>query len=97
MPPVYERYGISKELVSKAKAKMKNPVVKKKVTTIVDGVTKQELQSPAKVKAMLSRISQAMCMKLTSQEQQAIVKFIIDQKIDPNNTFHLLKLWGMFR
>jgi hypothetical protein len=30
------------------------------------------------------------------QEEQ-IVAFVLAQKIDPNNTFHLLKLWGMFR
>jgi hypothetical protein len=26
-----------------------------------------------------------------------IVQMVIDLKIDPKNTFHLIKLWGMFR
>ncbi|MGV2788404.1 serine/threonine protein kinase, partial [Clostridium perfringens] len=25
------------------------------------------------------------------------VQFVLAQRIDPNNTFHLIKLWGMFR
>ncbi|MNC81274.1 hypothetical protein D3C75_1343520 [compost metagenome] len=35
--------------------------------------------------------------KLTGAQEDQIVKFVIAQKIDPNNTFHLIRLWGMFR
>ncbi|CAM3353234.1 stage VI sporulation protein F [Marinicrinis lubricantis] len=97
MPAAYEKYGISKELVQTVKKKMKDPVIKQKVTDLVENVSKQQLQNPAAVKTLLARISKIMNLSLTPQQSQGIVQFVIDQKIDPNNTFHLLKLWGMFR
>jgi hypothetical protein len=35
--------------------------------------------------------------QLTDTQEDQLVAFVMGQKIDPNNTFHLLKLWGMFR
>lgn len=93
----YVQYGISRELVERVKAKMKNPVVKDLVAALLRGVTKADLQNRAKVRALLQRVSGVMGIKLTEAEAQAIVQFVIDQRIDPNNTFHLLRLWGMFR
>lgn len=97
MPPVYEKYGISKELVQTVKKKMKDPVIKNKVTALVENVSKQDLQNAAKVKKLLQKACKVLNISLSSQQAQGIVKFVIDQKIDPQNTFHLLKLWGMFR
>lgn len=93
----YVQYGISRELVERVKAKMKNPVVKDRVTELLRGVTKADLQNRTKVRSLLHRVSGVMGIKLTEAETRAIVQFVLDQRIDPNNTFHLLRLWGMFR
>ncbi|REJ16600.1 MAG: serine/threonine protein kinase, partial [Paenibacillaceae bacterium] len=29
--------------------------------------------------------------------EERIIAFVIAQRIDPNNTLHLLRLWSMFR
>jgi len=34
---------------------------------------------------------------LTSDLEERIIAFVIAQRIDPNNTLHLLRLWSMFR
>ncbi|MEB3101226.1 stage VI sporulation protein F [Ferviditalea candida] len=93
----YQQYGISSELVEKVKRKMKNPAAKERVKNILDGVTKQDLQNRATVRKLLGKISRALNEKLTEQQSNQIVDFVIAQQIDPNNKFHLIKLWAMFR
>lgn len=93
----YQYYGISPELVERVKSKMKNPAVKQRMTEMVKGLTKAELQDPAKVRSLMDRATRIMGISLSAAEVRNIVRFVIDQKIDPNNTLHLIKLWGMFR
>lgn len=93
----YVQYGISPQLVERIKAKMKNPAVKERVKAMVNGLTKQQLQDPALVRKLVRNAASAMNEKLTSGQEDGIVRFVLAQKIDPNNTFHLIKLWGMFR
>lgn len=93
----YQSYGIDSEFVERVKKKLKNPAAKERVKTILDGVTKADLQDRSKVSKLLGQISRVLGEKLTDRQADQIVSFIIDLKIDPNNTFHLLKLWGMFR
>lgn len=64
---------------------------------MINGVSKQELQDTAVVRRLVRNASGVLNEKLTSTQEDQIVKFIIAQKIDPNNTFHLIRLWGMFR
>lgn len=93
----YVQYGISPQLVERIKAKMKNPSVKERVKSMVNGLTKQQLQDPALVRKLVRNAAAVMNEKLTSGQEDGIVRFVLAQKIDPNNTFHLIKLWGMFR
>jgi len=93
----YEKYGISRSLVERIKAKMKNKHTKEKVSAALDGITKRDLQNPKKIRALMSKVERILGVQLTETERRAIVLFILDQKIDPKNTFHLIKLWGMFR
>jgi hypothetical protein len=93
----YRKYGISPELVEQIKAKMKHPEIQQRVTEMVNGLTKAELQSPTKVKGLMERMTKLMGIRLSAAESRGIVQFVLDQKIDPNSTFHLIKLWGMFR
>lgn len=76
---------------------MKNPVLKEKVKKKLEGVTKRDLQQPAKVKRLIQSISKLLEIQLTTTQEERIKQFVLDQKIDPNNTFHLIKLWNMFR
>ncbi|MCL6457814.1 MAG: stage VI sporulation protein F [Gorillibacterium sp.] len=93
----YVNYGIEPALVERIKLKMKNPALKDRVKASLDGLTKYHLQDPATVHQILIRITAILGEKLTEQQKANIVRFVISQKIDPNNTFHLLRLWGMFR
>ncbi|MEK3714708.1 MULTISPECIES: stage VI sporulation protein F [unclassified Paenibacillus] len=93
----YQQYGISPQLVDRIKLKMKNPAVKERVKNMITGISKQELQDTAVVRKLVRNASSVMHEKLTSAQEEQIVKFVIAQKIDPNNTFHLIRLWGMFR
>ncbi|MNI65817.1 hypothetical protein D3C73_1213400 [compost metagenome] len=64
---------------------------------MINGISKQELQDTAVVRRLVRKASAVLGEKLTSAQEEQIVKFVIAQKIDPNNTFHLIRLWGMFR
>ncbi|MEK4879174.1 MULTISPECIES: stage VI sporulation protein F [Paenibacillus] len=93
----YQQFGISPQLVDRIKLKMKNSTVKDRIKSMIEGISKQELQDPAVVRRLVRKTSGVLNEKLTSTQEEQIVKFIIAQKIDPNNTFHLIRLWGMFR
>ncbi|MFD1952744.1 stage VI sporulation protein F [Paenibacillus thailandensis] len=93
----YQKYGIKPELVERVKFKMKNPVTKDRIRMLVANVTKYDLQDRVKVRKLVKAAAVILQEKLTESQEEQIVYFIVSQKIDPNNTFHLLKLWGMFR
>lgn len=93
----YQKYGISQEFVHRIKLKMKNPVVKERVKMVLADISKQDLQDRARIRKLTGQTAKVLDEKLTEQQMTNIIQFILDQKIDPNNTFHLIKLWGMFR
>ncbi|MDP5273381.1 stage VI sporulation protein F [Chengkuizengella axinellae] len=93
----YQDYGIPESLVERVKKKLQNDVYSERVSKVLEGVTKKDLQSRSKVKALLQKVSKVLGIKIDTKMSNNIVKFVIDQKIDPKNTFHLIKLWGMFR
>ncbi|PYI54328.1 stage VI sporulation protein F [Paenibacillus flagellatus] len=93
----YQKYGIPRELVERVKLKLKNPDTKDRVKAILDGVTKSDLQDRAKVKSLLAKLTKALGEPISDGLANQIVQMVLDLKIDPNNTFHLIKLWGMFR
>lgn len=93
----YQRYGISSQLVERVKLKMKNPTVKEKIRNLLGNVTKYDLQNRTKVRKLTRASATILQEKLSDTQEEQIINFILAQKIDPNNTFHLLKLWGMFR
>ncbi len=93
----YEKYGISPELVERIKKKMKDPAASQQVKDVLLNLSKSDLQDRAKVKKLAGRVSKILGEKLGESQMEAIIRFVVAQKIDPNNTFHLIKLWGMFR
>lgn len=93
----YQQYGISPQLVERIKLKMKNPATKERVKDYIHGVSKQDLQNGPKVHKLVKTTATLLNEKINAAEEEKIVRFIISQRIDPNNTFHLIKLWGMFR
>lgn len=93
----YQQYGISPQLVERIKLKMKNPAVKERIKGLVQGLSKADLQNSAKVHQLVRTSAGILNEKLSPAQEQQIVKFVLAQRIDPNNTFHLIKLWGMFR
>ncbi|AOZ91518.1 stage VI sporulation protein F [Paenibacillus crassostreae] len=93
----YQQYGISPRLVERIKLKLKNPATKERVKELVDGITKQDLQNGPKVQRLVKSTAKLLNEKFTPAEEEQIIRFVLSQRIDPNNTFHLIKLWGMFR
>lgn len=93
----YKQYGITKEQVERVKKKMKNPVVKDRVKKVLENVTKADLQNRTKVRQLVKILSKLLAEPMTPKEEEQVVSFVVDQKIDPKNTFHLIRIWGMFR
>lgn len=95
--PSYHQYGISPQLVERVKLKMKNPAIKDRIKQMVDGLTRADLQDRPKVRRLVRTASSVLGERMSGTQEEQMVKFVIDQKIDPHNTLHLLRLWGMFR
>ncbi|OXM15865.1 stage VI sporulation protein F [Paenibacillus herberti] len=93
----YVKYGIRPEFVERVKLKMKNPAIKERITMLTNGLTKFDLADRAKVRRLVKSAASVLQEKLTDAQEEQLVQFVLSQKIDPNNTFHLIKLWGMFR
>ncbi|MGO4369455.1 stage VI sporulation protein F [Paenibacillus sp. 2TAB19] len=93
----YQKYGIKPQLVERVKYKLKNPVTKDRIRELLGNVTKYDLQERPKVRRLVKAAAVILQEPLTDVQEDQIVAFVLGQKIDPNNTFHLLKLWGMFR
>ena len=93
----YTKYGFDPAQVERIKLKMKNPETKERVKMILKGVNKYDLQDRVKVRRFVGMLTKALGEKVTEQQSEQLVNFVISQKIDPNNTFHLIKLWSMFR
>jgi hypothetical protein len=93
----YVKYGIDPALVERIKFKMKNPETKERVKAVLEGLTKADLQDRVKVMKFVGQLSKVLNENISGAQANLIVDFVIAQKIDPNNTLHLLKLWGMFR
>lgn len=92
----YQQYGISKELVERMRRKTKEPAVKERIKEILASITRADLQNRTKVKQLVQTLSRELDETVSPQDAERIVNFVIDQKIDPNNTFHLIRLWGIF-
>jgi len=93
----YQQYGIRPELVERVKRKLKNSATKERMKALLDGVTKHDLQDRAKVRRLVRSAAAILNEPLTSDLEERIIAFVIAQRIDPNNTLHLLRLWSMFR
>ncbi|WP_223066482.1 stage VI sporulation protein F [Paenibacillus caui] len=93
----YQQFGISQELVGRIKQKMKNPSAKERVKKLVEGLTKADLQDPVKVRRLVRSAASILNERLTGVQEEQITQFVLAQRIDPKNKFHLIRLWGMFR
>lgn len=93
----YQQYGISEQLVERIKLKLKHTATKERVKKLLDGLTKNDLQDRAKVRRLVRSSTSVLNEKLTGAQEEQIVQFVLDLRVDPKNTFHLIKLWGMFR
>lgn len=92
-----QKLGIDPMLVERVKLKLKNPDIRERVKMIMHGVTKKDLQDRAKVTRLLGLGAKAVGEKLSDAQANHIIDFVLSQKIDPANTFHLIKLWSKFR
>ncbi|WP_239617299.1 stage VI sporulation protein F [Cohnella mopanensis] len=76
---------------------MKTPATKERIKSILEGVTKYDLQDRVKVRKWVKQFAKILNEPLSESQEDQLVNFIIAQKIDPNNMLHLIKLYTMFR
>jgi len=93
----YQSYGIEREFVERVKKKLKDSELKDRIKAIVEDVSKEDLQDRTKVARIVSQVTKALEEKLSERQTEQIVSFVLAQRIDPGNTFHLIRLWHMFR
>ncbi|MFC5453099.1 stage VI sporulation protein F [Paenibacillus aestuarii] len=93
----YRQYGIEPALVERVKFKLKNPEVKDRMTVLLQGVTKTDLQDRMKVAALVQAAASAIGENVMASQANQIVEFVLAQKINPSSTLHLIRLWAMFR
>lgn len=93
----YTNYGIRPEFVERVKGKMKNKAVKDRIKLVMNGINKFDLQDRNKVRRLVRTSAHILQEPLTESQEEQLISFVISQRIDPNNTIHLLKLWAMFR
>ena len=93
----YESYGIDRDMVERIKRKMKNPAAKERVKTVLLNVSKEDLQNRSKVKKLILLSAKALGESLTERQTENLTRFVLAQNIDPNNMWHLMRLWNMFR
>jgi tRNA U38,U39,U40 pseudouridine synthase TruA len=92
-----EQYGLDQQWIREVKERFKDQRVTDQVKRLIDGVTKEDLQSRSFLTRKIRRIVPVLGMTITQKQAEGIIQFIIDQKLDPNNTWHLIKLWNMLR
>lgn len=93
----YESYGIDRMWIKRMKKKAKEPARKERLKELAEGLTREDLQNPELVEELVRRGLRVMGEKVTDQQREQLVGFVLDQQIDPNNMLHLLRLWNMFR
>jgi len=93
----WQKYGIQPQLVERVKAKMKHTENKERIKGLLEGITKRDLQDRAKVRQLVKSAARILREPLTDEQTERITAFVLAQKIDPQNTLHLLRLWAMFR
>lgn len=91
-----EKYRLKPQFVERVKWKLKDPVIKKRLKEMLAGTTKADLQNRTIIKRLLKQVTKLLREPLTQQQEEQVIQFIMAQKIDPNNTLQLLKLWAMF-
>ncbi|MEC0229270.1 stage VI sporulation protein F [Paenibacillus alba] len=93
----YRQYGIDPALVERVKFKLKNPEIKERIKMLLEGVTKADLQNHTEVARLTQLATTIFGEELNGNQTAQILEFIVAQKIDPSKTFHLIRLWAMFR
>lgn len=93
----YSGYGIEREWVEKLKKKAKDPLRKERLKELADGLTREDLANPETVTFLVDRGLRILNEKPPERQRQQLVRFVMEQQIDPNNMLHLLRLWNMFR
>lgn len=93
----YGEYGIEREWVEKLKKKAKDPIKKERLKELADGLTREDLENPETVSFLVDRGLRILNEKAPERQKRQLVRFVLEQQIDPNNFMHLLRLWNMFR
>ncbi|WP_240666561.1 stage VI sporulation protein F [Longirhabdus pacifica] len=93
----YKEYGVDEEIINKVKKKLKQPKMRGKIIGIFSSASKADLQSKVQLKKMVRQLSRTTGVTIGPKQSQNMVSFIMDQKIDPNNPLHLIKIISMFK
>lgn len=89
-------FGIDQRLINQIKEKLKDPVKLDKAKKILNGVTREDLQNRTVLSRLLKQLSKELAIPLTARQGEGMIQYVIQQQIDPNNSWHLIKLWHKF-
>lgn len=92
-----ETYGLSADWISKVKSRIMEPAVMNQLQVILQGVTKDNLQSRCYVVSLIQKIIPIIGVQVSQKQARGVIQWILDEKIDPNNSWHLMKLWNTLR
>jgi hypothetical protein len=80
----------------KLRTAIRQPGNREKMIGLLRGVSKQDLQNPAKVRGLVEKLGQALGIRLSVVELSVLTNHFVSMRIDPHNPLHLMKLWSMF-
>lgn len=93
----YRTYGLDSAWVERIKRKLADAGYRKRALAVLRGVGKADLQDEKKVVRLVKRLSRELDEPVPPGAEKRIVRFVLAQRIDPNDMWQLMKLWSMFQ
>ncbi|QQE81018.1 hypothetical protein [Alicyclobacillus sp. SO9] len=82
-------------LLDTFRGRIANPMYWRRTYTILRGYSRYDLATPDGVGAMVDHLSGALNVRLTPAQRAHAVKWLVGQRIDPQNRWHQMRMWSM--
>ncbi len=96
---VYTTACLREEIAMDSKAlktfrrKMANPLNWRKANRVLIGFTKDELSNLEQAKSFIDKLAAQLDVALSPEERSAAAKWVVGQKIDPQNSRDRIRIW----
>lgn len=82
-------------LLNTFRARICNPVYWRRTYRILRCYNRYDLASPDGAGAMVDHLSGALNVRMTPAQRAGAVNWIVGQRIDPQNRWHQMRMWGV--